>query len=100
MPDLPEFQLSLRPDDYELPEIDPAWDSKNWKSLGQPLKEHLRDSDEHDENPTDWEIWMVFFLLYFVVEYMLECQSSSIHANTIIEYQGYYSLYDSQVTKS
>ncbi|KAL5154373.1 BRO1 domain-containing protein BROX [Glycine soja] len=53
LPDLPEFQLSLRPDDYELPEIDPAWDSKNWESLGQPLKEHLRDSDEHDENPTD-----------------------------------------------
>jgi len=53
LPDLPEFQLSLRPDDYELPEIDPAWDSKNWKSLGQPLKEHLRDSDETEENPTD-----------------------------------------------
>lgn len=51
MPDLPEFQLSLCPDDYELPEIDPAWDSKNWESLGQPLKEHLRDSD--DENSTD-----------------------------------------------
>lgn len=51
MPELPEFQLSLRPDDYELPEIDPAWDSKNWEDLGPPLKEHLRDSD--DENPTD-----------------------------------------------
>ncbi|XP_027352332.1 uncharacterized protein LOC113863105 isoform X2 [Abrus precatorius] len=50
LPDLPEFQLSLHPDDYELPEIDPAWDSKNWESLGQPLKEHLRDIDE---NPTD-----------------------------------------------
>jgi len=50
LPDLPEFQLSLRPDDYELPEIDPAWDSRNWESLGQPLKEHLIDSDE---NPTD-----------------------------------------------
>ncbi|PNY17481.1 BRO1 domain-containing protein BROX, partial [Trifolium pratense] len=50
LPDLPEFQLSLHPDDYELPEIDPAWDSKNWETLGQPLKEHLRDSDE---NQTD-----------------------------------------------
>ncbi|XP_061352404.1 uncharacterized protein LOC133297308 [Gastrolobium bilobum] len=50
LPDLPEFQLSLRPDDYELPEIDPAWDCKNWETLGQPLKEHLRDNDE---NPTD-----------------------------------------------
>ncbi|KAL5058803.1 hypothetical protein RYX36_030407 [Vicia faba] len=29
LPDLPEFQLSLHPDDYELPEIDPAWDTKN-----------------------------------------------------------------------
>lgn len=50
MPELPEFQLSLHPDDYELPEIDPAWDSKNWEILGQPLKKHLRDSDE---NPSD-----------------------------------------------
>ncbi|XP_058753767.1 uncharacterized protein LOC131626950 [Vicia villosa] len=50
LPDLPEFQLSLHPDDYELPEIDPAWDTKNWETLGQPLKEHLRDNDE---NSTD-----------------------------------------------
>lgn len=50
LPELPEFQLSLRPDEYELPEIDPAWDNKNWENLGQPLKEHLIDSDE---NPTD-----------------------------------------------
>ncbi|XP_058740044.1 uncharacterized protein LOC131612248 [Vicia villosa] len=50
LPDLPEFQLSLHPDDYELPEVDPAWDTKNWETLGQPLKEHLRDNDE---NSTD-----------------------------------------------
>ncbi|WJX82571.1 hypothetical protein P8452_65311 [Trifolium repens] len=50
LPDLPEFQLSLHPDDYELPEIDPAWDSKNWETLGQPLKEHLRDSDENQND--------------------------------------------------
>ncbi|XP_008379069.3 uncharacterized protein LOC126634019 [Malus sylvestris] len=30
LPDLPEFQLSLRPDDYHLPDIDPAWDSEKW----------------------------------------------------------------------
>ncbi|OIW17044.1 hypothetical protein TanjilG_05707 [Lupinus angustifolius] len=50
LPDLPEFQLSLRPDDYELPVIDPAWDSNNWEALGQPLKEHLRDSDENSSD--------------------------------------------------
>lgn len=49
MPELPEFQLSLRPDDYELPEIDAVWDSESWENLGQPLKEHLRDSEEDEE---------------------------------------------------
>lgn len=51
MPELPDFQLSLCPDDYELPEIDAAWDSKYWETLGQPLKEHLRDSEDDDELP-------------------------------------------------
>ncbi|KAJ7976280.1 BRO1 domain containing protein [Quillaja saponaria] len=46
VPDLPEFQLSLQPDDYELPEINPAWNSEKWESLRQPLKEHLRDSED------------------------------------------------------
>ncbi|KAF1885973.1 hypothetical protein Lal_00032283 [Lupinus albus] len=50
LPDLPEFQLSLRADEYELPEIDPSWDSKNWEALGQRLKEHLRDSDENSSD--------------------------------------------------
>ncbi|KAL1352613.1 hypothetical protein HN51_016602 [Arachis hypogaea] len=50
LPELPEFQLSLRPDDYELPQIDPSWDNTNWGTLGQPLKEHLRDSDDEKEN--------------------------------------------------
>ncbi|KAK4282204.1 hypothetical protein QN277_013609 [Acacia crassicarpa] len=49
LPDLPDFQLSLRPDDYELPEMDVVWDSESWESLGQPLKEHLRDSEEDEE---------------------------------------------------
>ncbi|GAB4847357.1 hypothetical protein Ancab_026415 [Ancistrocladus abbreviatus] len=49
LPDLPEFQLSLRPDDYELPTIDPAWNRDNWEFLGQPLKDHLNDSDDGTE---------------------------------------------------
>ncbi|CAK9183699.1 unnamed protein product [Ilex paraguariensis] len=46
LPDLPEFQQSLKPDDYELPEIDSAWDSKKWEMPGLILKEHLNDSEE------------------------------------------------------
>ncbi|KAK9272193.1 hypothetical protein L1049_002564 [Liquidambar formosana] len=46
LPDLPEFQLSLRPDDYELPEIYQAWDSEKWDIPGQTLKEHLKDSED------------------------------------------------------
>lgn len=57
MPDLPEFQLSLRPDDYQLPEIDPAWESEKWETQGQSLlKEHLNvsdDDDDDDETETD-----------------------------------------------
>lgn len=49
MPDLPEFQLSLRPDDYQLPEMDPAWDAEKWETEGQPLKEHLKDSEDETE---------------------------------------------------
>lgn len=52
MPDLPEFQLSLRPDDYQLPEMDPAWDAEKWETEGQTLKEHLKDSE--DETETEW----------------------------------------------
>jgi hypothetical protein len=49
LPDLPEFQLSLRPDDYQLPEIDLAWDSEKWEIQGQPLKNHLKDSEDDIE---------------------------------------------------
>ncbi|KAL6135957.1 hypothetical protein ACLB2K_068182 [Fragaria x ananassa] len=53
LPDLPEFQLSLRPDDYQLPEIDPAWESEKWETQSQSLKEHLNDSDDDgDESET------------------------------------------------
>ncbi|XP_049346382.1 uncharacterized protein LOC125810922 [Solanum verrucosum] len=43
LPDLPEFQLSLKPEDYTLPEADSTWDIP-----GQSLKEHLKDGEETD----------------------------------------------------
>ncbi|KAL6547164.1 hypothetical protein OROMI_022885 [Orobanche minor] len=46
LPDLPEFQLCLKPDDYELPELDPAWDCGKWEIPRQTLKEHLDLDDE------------------------------------------------------
>ncbi|KAL3526211.1 hypothetical protein ACH5RR_014583 [Cinchona calisaya] len=46
LPDLPEFQLSLKPDDYELPVVDPAWDSEKWDIPGLSIKEHLQDSED------------------------------------------------------
>ncbi|XP_042969327.1 BRO1 domain-containing protein BROX homolog isoform X1 [Carya illinoinensis] len=49
LPDLPDFQLSLRPDDYQLPQIDPAWDGEKWEVQGQPLKDHLKDSEDEIE---------------------------------------------------
>ncbi|CAN1137559.1 hypothetical protein LINPERPRIM_LOCUS22959 [Linum perenne] len=49
LPELPDFQLSLSPDDYALPEADPAWDNNNWEIQKLPLKDHLQDS-EGEEN--------------------------------------------------
>ncbi|XP_017975102.1 PREDICTED: BRO1 domain-containing protein BROX homolog isoform X3 [Theobroma cacao] len=49
LPDLPDFQLSLRPDDYELPGIDPAWDCEKWENQSQSLKEHLKDCEDEME---------------------------------------------------
>ncbi|KAL2529235.1 Endosomal targeting BRO1-like domain-containing protein [Forsythia ovata] len=49
LPDLPEFQLSLKPDDYELPAPDSAWNSGSWEIPGQPLKGHLIDGEEEIE---------------------------------------------------
>ncbi|KAE9449015.1 hypothetical protein C3L33_19086, partial [Rhododendron williamsianum] len=46
LPDLPEFELSLRPDDFELPEMDSAWGRQKWEIPSQPLKEHLKDSED------------------------------------------------------
>ncbi|GAV77231.1 BRO1 domain-containing protein [Cephalotus follicularis] len=49
LPDLPDFQLSLRPDDFNLREIDPAWDTEKWEALNQSLKGHLKDCEEEIE---------------------------------------------------
>ncbi|XP_070051958.1 uncharacterized protein [Nicotiana tomentosiformis] len=43
LPDLPEFQLSLKPDEYTLPETDSTW---NNEIPGQSLKEHLKDCED------------------------------------------------------
>ncbi|KAF3334463.1 BRO1-like domain-containing protein [Carex littledalei] len=48
LPDLPEFQLSLRPDPYELPKADPLWESEDCGPQIQSLKDHLEDEDEHE----------------------------------------------------
>lgn len=48
LPDLPEFELSLRADEYELPDKDVVWESENWMIPNQTLKTHLTD-DEEDE---------------------------------------------------
>ncbi|XP_010250576.1 PREDICTED: uncharacterized protein LOC104592790 [Nelumbo nucifera] len=50
LPDLPDFALSLRPDDYKLPEIDLAWDSDKWETQVQTLKEHLKDVEDETES--------------------------------------------------
>ncbi|KAK4845746.1 hypothetical protein QYF36_008648 [Acer negundo] len=49
LPDLPDFQLSLRPDDYELPEINQAWNSEKWEMQSQTLKAHLIDCENDIE---------------------------------------------------
>ncbi|KAL8557484.1 hypothetical protein ACS0TY_004787 [Phlomoides rotata] len=49
LPNLPEFQLSLKPDEYELPELDPTWGCGKWEIFGQSLKEHPSDDDEEEE---------------------------------------------------
>ncbi|KAK1271925.1 hypothetical protein QJS04_geneDACA020891 [Acorus gramineus] len=51
LPDLPEFQLSLRPDDYELPDIDAMWDAETCQPQVQTLKAHLEDEVYENEMP-------------------------------------------------
>lgn len=43
LPDLPDFPLSLKPDDYELPDIDPSWEFEKCEPQVQTLKAHLDD---------------------------------------------------------
>ncbi|WCJ40197.1 Endosomal targeting BRO1-like domain-containing protein [Euphorbia peplus] len=50
LPELPDFQLSLRPDDYVLPEKDEAWNRERWELESQSLKEHLNDSEDDIQN--------------------------------------------------
>uniref|UniRef100_A0A1D1XET3 BRO1 domain-containing protein BROX n=1 Tax=Anthurium amnicola TaxID=1678845 RepID=A0A1D1XET3_9ARAE len=45
LPDLPEFSLSLKPDDFELPDIDSSWEGEKCHPQAQSLKEHLMDVD-------------------------------------------------------
>ncbi|TXG54922.1 hypothetical protein EZV62_020178 [Acer yangbiense] len=49
LPELPDFQPSLRPDDYELPEIDQAWNIEKWEMQSQTLKAHLIDCENDIE---------------------------------------------------
>ncbi|XXG41717.1 hypothetical protein AAC387_Pa01g2125 [Persea americana] len=49
LPDLPDFLLSLKPDDYELPDIDPSWGSEKCEPQVQTLKAHLNDHDDKVE---------------------------------------------------
>ncbi|KAL1830949.1 hypothetical protein ACET3Z_000600 [Daucus carota] len=50
VPDLPEFELSLKPEEYELPEMNEAWDREKWEIPDQTLKEHLIDSGDETES--------------------------------------------------
>ncbi|KAJ0260915.1 Endosomal targeting BRO1-like domain-containing protein [Hirschfeldia incana] len=51
LPELPDFQLSLRPEEFELPEIETGSTEGNQTHL---LSEHLEDySDNHDDEDED-----------------------------------------------
>ncbi|KAL8108791.1 hypothetical protein AgCh_025034 [Apium graveolens] len=49
VPDLPEFELSLKPEEYKFPETNEEWDREKWKIPGQTLKEHLIESEDEME---------------------------------------------------
>ncbi|KAF6147569.1 hypothetical protein GIB67_035326 [Kingdonia uniflora] len=53
--ELPYFALSLRPDDYKLPEIDTTWSCEEWETQVQTLKGHL-------ENEPESELFSFLFL--------------------------------------
>ncbi|XP_031474927.1 uncharacterized protein LOC116247105 isoform X2 [Nymphaea colorata] len=49
LPDLPEFELSLKPDEYELPTTDPVWENEKCELRVHTLKQHLKDSEDEME---------------------------------------------------
>ncbi|KAL7106572.1 hypothetical protein ACP275_06G002400 [Erythranthe tilingii] len=49
LPELPEFQLSLKPDEYELPEVDSAKWEIPVPAVQTTLKEHLNDADHQPQ---------------------------------------------------
>ncbi|XP_071694063.1 uncharacterized protein [Rutidosis leptorrhynchoides] len=49
LPDLPEFELSLKADEYKLPNKDAAWESEKWIiPNNKTLKTHLTDDEDDD----------------------------------------------------
>ncbi|KAI3666060.1 hypothetical protein L6452_44698 [Arctium lappa] len=48
LPELPEFELSLKADEYEMPDKDAAWESEKWMIPSQTLKTHLTDDEQDD----------------------------------------------------
>ncbi|KAD7478724.1 hypothetical protein R6Q59_005514 [Mikania micrantha] len=46
LPELPEFELSLKADEYQMPNKDAAWDCEKWKITTQTLKTHFTDEDD------------------------------------------------------
>ncbi|VAH56957.1 unnamed protein product [Triticum turgidum subsp. durum] len=50
LPDLPEFPLSLRPEDYEFPGTDSIWENVDCQPQIQSLKEHLEDDPETEDS--------------------------------------------------
>lgn len=65
LPELPEFQLSLRPEEYQLPEIDSAWSYQNFEAHSHTLKlkEHLNDSDY--ETSSEWLLLILLILFQY-----------------------------------
>lgn len=47
LPELPDFQLSLRPDDFELPEMEDVSPAGKQTHM---LSEHLDDYSENDDD--------------------------------------------------
>ncbi|KAL8137838.1 hypothetical protein V2J09_003839 [Rumex salicifolius] len=49
LPELPQFHLSLRPEEFELPKIDPSWNKQNMEFLTQTLEEkQIEDSQKQN----------------------------------------------------